>query len=106
MPANKRKTLIGIVFSDKMDKTVTVVVERLVKHPLYKKYIKRRTKLMAHDEKNECKKGDTVEIKEVRPLSKRKHWLVTRIIKRAIGREPNDKDIIEKDNILSGSEEK
>ena len=77
-----RKVLNGVVIGNKMDKTVKVVIERLMKEPLYKKYIKRTTKLLVHDEKNECKVGDLVEIKEVRPISKRKHFLVTKILKR------------------------
>ncbi len=79
----KVRTLIGRVVSDKMDKTVTVKVERLVAHPLYKKYIKRFTKLMAHDEKNRCREGDLVEIAPCRPLSKQKSWRVVRIVERA-----------------------
>ncbi len=79
----KRKELIGVVVSDKMDKTVVVMVESLVKHPLYGKYIKKRKKYMAHDEKNECKIGDRVMIEETRPLSKRKRWRVKEILERA-----------------------
>ncbi|MBO6126980.1 MAG: 30S ribosomal protein S17 [Clostridia bacterium] len=77
---NKRKTRIGIVKSNKMEKTIVVVVERLVKHKIYKKYIKRRSKFKAHDEKNECKIGDRVEIMETRPLSKEKCWRLVRIL--------------------------
>lgn len=79
----KRKEFIGVVVSDKMDKTVVVMVERLVKHPLYGKYIKRRKKYMAHDEKNECKIGDKVLIEETRPLSRRKRWRVKKILEKA-----------------------
>lgn len=79
----QKKTFIGIVTSDKMDKSVVVTVERLVKHPKYHKYIKRKKKFMAHDENNECKIGDKVEIMEHRPISKRKRWIVKRIIERA-----------------------
>jgi small subunit ribosomal protein S17 len=79
-----RKTLIGTVYSDKMDKTVVVMIERLVKHPQYKKYVKRRAKYKAHDEKNECRSGDTVSIIETRPLSRDKRWRVKEIIKRAM----------------------
>jgi small subunit ribosomal protein S17 len=79
-----RKTLIGTVYSDKMDKTVVVMIERLVKHPQYKKYVKRRAKYKAHDEKNECRSGDTVSIIETRPLSRDKRWRVKEIIRRAM----------------------
>ncbi len=79
----RRKQFIGIVVSDKMDKTVVVMVERLVKHPLYGKYIKRRKKYMAHDEHNECKIGDKVLIEETRPLSRRKRWRVKQILEKA-----------------------
>lgn len=79
----RRKTFIGTVVSDKMDKTVVVMVETLVKHPLYGKYIKRRKKYMAHDENNECKIGDKVLIEETRPLSRRKRWRVREIIEKA-----------------------
>ncbi len=77
---NLRKARVGTVVSDKMDKTVVVAIRDNVKHPLYKKIIKRTVKLKAHDEKNECGIGDTVEIMETRPLSKDKHWRVTHII--------------------------
>lgn len=80
--ANSR-TLVGEVISDKMQKTITVLVERTVKHPLYKKYVKRSTKLHAHDEKNECRIGDRVSIEQCRPLSKTKSWRLYRIIERA-----------------------
>jgi small subunit ribosomal protein S17 len=79
----KRKREIGIVVSDKMDKTVTVKVERLTQHPLYKKYIKRYTSYKAHDEENTCNVGDKVLIVETRPLSKTKRWNVKEIIVRA-----------------------
>ncbi len=79
----KGRTLTGRVVSDKMDKTITVVVERLVKHPLYGKYIRRSTKLHAHDENNECREGDVVVIQECRPLSKTKSWRLVRIVERA-----------------------
>ncbi len=78
-----RKQFIGIVVSDKMDKTVVVMVERLVKHPLYKKYIRRRRKFMAHDEENTCRTGDKVLIEETRPLSRHKRWRVRQILERA-----------------------
>ncbi len=78
-----RKTRVGKVVSDKMDKTVVVAIVDNVKHPLYKKIIKRTVKMKAHDEKNECKIGDRVEIMETRPLSKDKRWRVTEIIERA-----------------------
>jgi len=79
-----RKTLIGTVSSDTMDKTVVVLIERVVKHPRYKKYVKKRAKYKAHDEKNECHIGDTVSIIETRPLSREKRWRVKEVIKRAM----------------------
>ena len=78
-----RKTRVGKVVSDKMDKTDVVAIVDNVKHPLYKKIIKRTVKMKAHDEKNECKIGDRVEIMETRPLSKDKRWRVTNIIEKA-----------------------
>ena len=78
-----RKTRVGIVVSDKMDKTVVVALKDNVKHPLYKKIVKRTVKLKAHDEKNECGIGDTVEVMETRPLSKDKRWRLVRIIEKA-----------------------
>ena len=80
---NLRKTRVGMVVSDKMDKTVVVAIQDNVKHPLYKKIIKRTVKFKAHDEKNECGIGDKVEIMETRPLSKNKRWRVTQIIAKA-----------------------
>ena len=80
---NLRKTRVGKVVSDKMDKTVVVAIIDNVKHPLYKKIIKRTVKLKAHDEKNECRIGDRVQVMETRPLSKDKRWRVTNIIERA-----------------------
>lgn len=80
---NLRKTRIGEVVSDKMDKTVVVAIEDKVRHPLYKKIIKRTIKLKAHDEKNECAIGDRVEVMETRPLSKDKRWRVTKVIVKA-----------------------
>jgi small subunit ribosomal protein S17 len=78
-----RKTKTGIVSSDKMDKTVTVAVERKVKHPIYGKFVKKTTKFHAHDEKNEAKPGDVVRIMETRPLSKTKRWRLVEIIEKA-----------------------
>ena len=78
-----RKTRIGKVVSDKMDKTVVVAIRDNVKHPLYKKIIKRTVRFKAHDEKNECGVGDTVEIMETRPLSKDKYFRVVRIVEKA-----------------------
>ncbi len=75
-----RKTQVGVVVSDKMDKTVVVKVDRLVKHPVYNKYIKRSAKYKAHDDDNSCKTGDRVLIVETRPLSKDKRWKVRQII--------------------------
>ena len=77
---NLRKTRIGVVSSDKMDKTIVVKVERLIKHKLYKKFISRISKFKAHDEKNECKIGDKVKIMETRPLSKEKCWRLVEIM--------------------------
>jgi small subunit ribosomal protein S17 len=79
----KRKTLRGVVSSDQMDKTVVVMVNRLVRHPVYKKYIRKRTKVKAHDGKNECHMGDKVLLIETRPLSKEKRWRVKEILERA-----------------------
>ena len=78
-----KRTKVGRVVSDKADKTVTVMLERLVKHPLYGKYIKRSTKVHAHDEDNSCGQGDLVKISECRPLSKTKSWRVVEIMERA-----------------------
>jgi small subunit ribosomal protein S17 len=80
----KKRQVVGAVVSDKMDKSIVVLTERLVKHSLYKKYIKRRSKFTAHDEKNECKVGDKVLITESRPLSKNKRWRLTKIIEKAV----------------------
>ena len=80
----KRRQFVGTVVSDRMDKTVIVKVERLVKHRLYKKYIKRHNKFAAHDEKNDCHIGDKVLITESRPLSKMKQWRVSDIIEKAV----------------------
>ena len=80
---NLRKTRVGKVVSDKMDKTVVVAIQDNVKHPLYKKIIKRTVKLKAHDELNECGIGDRVEVMETRPLSKDKRWRVVQIIEKA-----------------------
>ena len=77
------RTLTGRVVSSKMDKTVAVLIQRTVKHPLYEKYIKRSTKLLAHDEKNECKEGDIVVIESSRPISKRKAWRLQKVVTRA-----------------------
>ena len=74
MERNLRKVRIGKVVSDKMDKSITLTVDRKVKHPLYGKFVQKTTKLMAHDEKNECGIGDTVKVMETRPLSKNKRW--------------------------------
>lgn len=83
MERGNRKTRIGKVVSDKMDKTIVVAIETLVRHPLYKKSIKRTTKFKAHDENNECKVGDKVLIMETRPLSKEKRWRLVEILERA-----------------------
>ena len=81
---NLRKTMIGTVVSDKMDKTVVVAVETSVRHPMYKKTVKRTYKLKAHDESNECKAGDKVKVMETRPLSKGKRFRVVEIVEKAI----------------------
>ena len=78
-----RKTRIGTVVRNKMDKSILVAIERRVAHPIYKKYFKKTTKLMAHDEKNECGIGDVVKIMETRPLSKSKNWRVVEIVEKA-----------------------
>ena len=83
MERNLRKTRTGKVTSNKMDKTVVVAIEEHVKHPRYKKIVKRTYKLKAHDEKNECNIGDTVKVMETRPLSKDKRWRLVEIIERA-----------------------
>lgn len=80
---NNTRTLIGRVISDKMDKSITVLVERKVPHPIYGKYVKRSTKLHAHDENNECQMGDTVSIEECRPMSKTKSWRLVKVLERA-----------------------
>ena len=78
-----RRTLTGTVVSDKNDKTVTVVVVRRFRHPIYGKFVQKRKKYMAHDPKNECRVGDTITIEEHRPISKRKRWIVKEIVERA-----------------------
>jgi small subunit ribosomal protein S17 len=80
---NLRKTRVGLVSSDKMDKTIVVAVTEHVRHPLYKKIVKRTYKLKAHDENNECKPGDKVRVMETRPLSKDKRWRLVEIIEKA-----------------------
>lgn len=77
------KQRVGVVTSDKMDKSITVVVERKLMHPIYGKFVKKSKKFMVHDEQNECKEGDTVKIQEARPLSRRKRWSLVEIIERA-----------------------
>lgn len=78
-----QRSQVGRVVSNKMDKTVTVRLERLVKHPLYGKYIRRSSKVHAHDENNDCNEGDTVRIAQTRPLSKTKSWTVVEVVERA-----------------------
>jgi small subunit ribosomal protein S17 len=80
---NLRKERTGVVTSDKMDKSIVIVVERKVKHPKYGKFIKKTTKFVAHDEKNDSNQGDTVRIRECRPLSKSKNWRLVEIVERA-----------------------
>jgi small subunit ribosomal protein S17 len=79
---NLRKTRVGIVSSNKMDKTITVKVERKIKHPLYGKFLKKTTSFHAHDEKNECSIGDTVKIMESRPMSKTKRWRLVEVVEK------------------------
>ena len=81
-----RRTIVGRVVSDKMDKTVSVAIERLIKHPVYGKYIRRTTKVLAHDANNECKPGDRVAISECKPISKNKSWAVVDVVERASDR--------------------
>jgi small subunit ribosomal protein S17 len=79
-----KKVLTGYVVSDKPDKTIVVMCETMVKHPLYKKYIRKRKKFMAHDPKNECRMGDKVQIIESRPLSRRKRWRLLKVLEKAV----------------------
>ena len=81
---NLRKTMIGTVVSDKMDKTIVVAVETRVKHPIYKKTVKRTYKLKAHDEENSCQVGDVVKVMETRPLSKDKRWRLVEVVEKAV----------------------
>ena len=83
MERNLRKERVGVVVSDKMDKSIVVIVERKVKHPLYGKFVKSSTKFMAHDEKNEAGVGDVVRIMETRPLSKNKCWRLVEVVEKA-----------------------
>lgn len=83
MSEAKIRTLQGKVISDKMDKSITVAIERKVKHPIYGKFIKRTTKLHVHDEENQCQTGDVVSIKECRPLSKTKSWTLVEVVTKA-----------------------
>lgn len=83
MERNLRKERIGVVTSDKMEKTITVSIERRVKHPIYGKFVKTTKKFKAHDEKNDAKTGDTVKISETRPMSKTKRWRLVEVIERA-----------------------
>ena len=83
MERNQRKVYQGRVVSDKMDKTITVSIERKVKHPIYGKFVKKTSKLHAHDDKNECSIGDLVKIMETRPLSKLKRWRLVEIVEKA-----------------------
>jgi small subunit ribosomal protein S17 len=80
----RRKTRVGRVVSDKMDKTIVVAIEKKVMHPVYKKYVKRRTKFKVHDENNECNVGDEVLIEETRPLSKHKRWRLKETLRKAV----------------------
>jgi small subunit ribosomal protein S17 len=80
---SRARSIVGRVLSNKMDKTISVAIERRVRHPVYQKYIRRTTKLLAHDEGNECRAGDTVMIEECRPLSRHKSWRLVRVLERA-----------------------
>ena len=84
MERNLRKTRVGLVVSDKMDKTIVVAIQDNVRHPLYKKIVKRTYKLKAHDANNECRVGDRVKVMETRPLSKDKRWRVVEVIEKAV----------------------
>jgi small subunit ribosomal protein S17 len=84
MTEQTTRTVQGRVVSNKMDKTITIAVERKVKHPIYGKFIKRTTKLHAHDETNQCNEGDVVTVRECRPLSKSKNWTLVEIVTKAI----------------------
>ena len=81
-----QRTLVGRVVSDKMDKTVSVAIERMIKHPMYGKYIRRTSKVLAHDQDNACKSGDRVAIAECKPISKNKSWFVVNVVERAADR--------------------
>jgi small subunit ribosomal protein S17 len=83
MERNSRKTKVGLVVKNKMEKSIVIAIERKVAHPLYKKYFKKTTKLMAHDDKNECGIGDVVKVMETRPISKNKKWRVIEILEKA-----------------------
>jgi small subunit ribosomal protein S17 len=85
---NPRSTKVGVVASAKMDKSIVVRVDRIVLHKLYKRYIRKSARFMAHDETNQCKVGDTVEIVETRPLSARKRWRLRRIVRAGVGSTP------------------
>jgi small subunit ribosomal protein S17 len=82
-PRNARKERVGLVVSSKMDKSITVAIERRMKHPMYGKFVKQTTKLMAHDENNDAGEGDTVRIMETRPISKNKRWRLVEVVERA-----------------------
>jgi small subunit ribosomal protein S17 len=81
---NAQRTVVGRVVSDKMNKSVSVSIERVIKHPVYGKYVRRTSKVMAHDETNDCKTGDLVAIRECRPMSKNKAWKVVDVVERAV----------------------
>ena len=81
-----QRTVVGRVVSDKMDKTVSVAIERLIRHPMYGKFIRRTSKVLAHDASNECKAGDRVAISECKPISKNKSWQVVNVVERAADR--------------------
>lgn len=88
------RTLMGRVISNKMDKTINVSIERKVKHPKYGKYLKRNTKILAHDPENQCQEGDTVLIQEGRPISKNKAWSLVQIVVKSINQQPVPKETV------------
>ena len=83
-PAKAARSVTGRVVSNKADKTISVVIERRVKHPLYKKYVRRSTKVLAHDEENTCQEGDWVLVEECRPISRHKSWRLVKVLERAL----------------------
>lgn len=87
-----KRTLMGRVISNKMDKTINVSIERIVKHPKYGKHLRRTSKIFAHDAKNQCQEGDTVIIQEGRPISKNKAWLLMEVVEKSVNQQPAPKE--------------